>query len=94
MAGMQKAMISVVCPRGWVAIDVQSVAVTTVAPVSAPAKVAKWLEDPNPKFFPVDVELHGVCILSWLLCCWLMDGEGWWLFESRRGCFAPLAHKR
>ena len=37
MAGMPQAMISVVCPRGWVAMDVQPVAVTTVAPVSAPA---------------------------------------------------------
>ena len=41
MAGMPQAMISVVCPRGWVAMDVQPVAVTTVAPVSAPARTGQ-----------------------------------------------------
>ena len=34
-------MISVVCPRGWVAMEVQPVAVTTVAPVSAPARTGQ-----------------------------------------------------
>ena len=38
MAGMPIATISVVYPRGWVFIDVQLVAVTTVAPVSASAR--------------------------------------------------------
>ena len=58
MAGMPQAMISVVCPRGCVAMEVQPVAVTTGAPVSAPEDGPNGLEELNPEFFPVDVQFH------------------------------------
>ena len=63
MAGMQKAMISVVCPRGWVAMDVQPVAVTTVAPVFSWIVISCLA---MMCFLP----LFYVC----LDCCWLLVG--------------------
>ena len=48
------------------------------------------LEEQSPEFLPVDVQSHGGCSLSWLVCLrWLLMVVGrfcWWVcFPSRAG---------
>ena len=71
MGGMPQAMISVVCPRGCVAMDVQPVAITTVAPVSAPARTGQMaLRSCIPSSFQLMFSF--MMIPLGLVCCWLI----------------------
>ena len=56
-------MISVVCPRSWVAMEVQPVAVTTVAPVFSWIVISCFA-------MIVSFSLFYVCFD----CCWLLVG--------------------